>query len=424
MTNRSIWKVVVSGALALLCITIVQGFWLHNTFNLSARTFDEKVRIALRNVATQLSEMSQVQLPTYHLINQISQDYYVVNIRDAIDANSLEYYLVKELEALNLQIDFEYGIYDCDTDQMVYGNYWRDATGENMDGRTTNLPKYDDFVYYFGVRFPDRKGYLLSTQWVPITLTGILFLATLFFIYATYEIFRQKKLSDLQKDFINNMTHEFKTPLTSIKVSADVFLQNKQIRQDPRLQRYAKIIRDQTNRLNRQVERVLQVADASANGLALKKERIALHGLIKSVSDQLKSRLDQKGGQIELQLLADRSEVLADRLHLANVLFNILDNALKYSVQAPLIVISTIYRKPNLILQIEDNGVGIDEQYLSKVGDKFFRVPTGNIHNTKGFGLGLHYVTQIVKAHGWDMKLSSDKNTGTTISIQINMQDV
>ncbi len=417
MTNKSIWRVVVSGALALLCITLVQSFWLRNTFNLSARAFDEKVRIAIRNVATQLSQMRQVQLPTYHLINQISQDYYVVNIRDAIDANSLEYYLTKELEAVNLFTDFEYGIYDCDTDQMVYGNYLHGQDGKRVSEPTTNLPKYDEFVYYFGVRFPDRKGYLIANQWVPITLTGILLLAMLFFIYATYEIFKQKKLSDLQKDFINNMTHEFKTPLTSIKVSAEVFLQDQYVKKDDRLTRYAKIIANQTTRLNQQVERVLQIADTSANGLELKKEPLAIHAIISKVTDQLKSRLDRRNGQIRLQLNADQDLVSADRLHLANVLFNLLDNALKYTRKAPIIEVTTKLSESNLALKIADNGIGIDDKFLPKIGEKFFRVPTGNVHNAKGFGLGLHYVYQITKAHQWDLQIESVKTQGTTVTL-------
>ena len=419
MTNTSVWKVVISGALALVCISLVQGFWLKNSMDLSVRTFDEKVRIALRNVASSLSVMSQVQLPSYHLINQISQEYYVVNIRDAIDANSLEFYLSKEIEAVHLQTDFEYGIYDCNTDQMVYGNYIQTKEGKTNKIRSTNLPTYDEFVYYFGVRFPNRRGYLLTNQWLPLLFTGILVLAMIFFIYATYEIFHQKKLSELQKDFINNMTHEFKTPLTSIKVSSEVFLKDPAITEDPRLKRYAKIIQEQTSRLDRQVERVLQIADVSANALDLKMAPVNLHELIRHVVDQLKSRLDHAGGVVTLDLKAPDDQLKADRLHLANVLFNLMDNALKYSKPDPRITIQTHQRGNVLELSVMDNGIGIDEKHLAKLGKKFFRVPTGDIHNTKGFGLGLHYVQQIVKSHGWKMHLESTPKVGTTVSIDI-----
>jgi len=423
MTNTSIWKVVISGALALICISMVQGFWLKNTLDLSARAFDEKVRIAIRNVALDISRMSQVQLPAFNLINQVSQNYYVVNIRDAIDANSLEYYLTRELEAVSLRTDFEYGIYDCNTDQMVYGNYIHAPGRRRSEIRASKLPTYDEFVYYFGIRFPDRKSYLLSNQWLPLVFTGILLLAMVFFIYATSEIYRQKKLSDLQKDFINNMTHEFKTPLTSIRVSSEVFLKESLVKANPRLKRYAQIIHDQTQRLNGQIERVLQIADASAKPLELKIEPVQLHQLIIQIAGQVRSRLDQRNGKIELHLDASNDLIRADLLHMANILSNLIDNALKYSPKDPLIVVSTEHRDHNLLLQIKDQGIGVDQKYLGKLSNKFFRVPTGDVHNVKGFGLGLHYVLQMVQAHGWSMNIKSKPNEGTSVTIEIQNQN-
>ena len=420
MTNSAIWKVVVSGALALLCILTVQSFWLKNTFDLSARTFDEKVRICLRKVAIELSKMGQVQLPSYQLINQISQDYYVVNIKDAIDANSLEYYLIKEFEAVSLFTDFEYGIYDCATNQMVYGNYIQGKDGKKRRLGANDLPTYDEFVYYFGVRFPERKGYILANEWLPLIFTGILLLAMVFFTYATYEIFRQKKLSDLQKDFINNMTHEFKTPLTSIKVSSEVFAQEPIIQNNPRLQRYAQIINQQSTRLSKQIERILQIAGSTHKGISLAKEELSLHDLIYHVIEQLKGRIEKRQADISFDLNSSNDLIQADRLHFSSVLFNLIDNALKYSQNQPHIHIKTASNSGGVLaLSNTDQGVGIDPQYLSKLGNKFFRVPTGNIHNAKGFGLGLHYVKQVVQAHGWDMKIQSTRGQGTTIIIEL-----
>ena len=424
MRNSSIWKVVISGALALICIIIVQGYWLTNAFDQSEKAFEEKAHIALRSVASQISELKKVQLPSYDLINQISQDYYIVNIRDAIDAISLEYYLLKEFEAIGLRTDFEYGIYDCDTDRMVYGNYVSIADEDTRNTASNNLevPVQNDFVYYFGVRFPDRKGYILKNQWLPVLFTAILCLAVLFFSYATFEILRQKKLSDLQKDFINNMTHEFKTPLSSIKVSSEVFLKHPQVKRDDRLIRYAGIIYDQATRLNDQVERVLQIAGMQKGRIHLQKQKIDLQDIIDTMIEQLRSRSENEKASLVASYSGSQFIVWADPHHLSNMLYNLVDNALKYSQQEARVQITVIGSAEQVEMSIQDNGIGIEKIYLSRLHQKFFRVPTGNIHDTKGFGLGLHYVNQMVKLHGWKMKIESEPGRGTTVRIWMKNQ--
>lgn len=419
MRNSSIWKVIISGALALICIIIVQGYWLTNVFDQSQKAFEEKVHIALRSVAQEISELKKVQLPSHDLINQISQDYYIVNIRDAIDAKNLEYYLVKEFEAIGLRTDFDYGIYDCDTDQMVYGNYISAADDKIRNAPVKNLevPAQSDYVYYFGVRFPDRKGYILKNQWLPLLFTILLCLAVLFFSYATFEILKQKKLSDLQKDFINNMTHEFKTPLSSIKVSSEVFLNHPDIKHDDRLLRYAGIINDQATRLNDQVERVLQIAGIQKGTIRLQKHTIDIRALIDTMVDQLHSRCEKESAQIDTTYEGKEFKVHADPHHLSNILYNLVDNALKYSTGTALVKITVEDLIDTLKLSVKDHGIGIDKIYLNKLHQKFFRVPTGNIHNAKGFGLGLHYVNQMVKMHDWKMEIESVKGQGTTITI-------
>jgi len=194
-----------------------------STWNIKEKEFDDKVRIALLNVAHEFERMGS-PLPTYDLINRVSANYYVVNINDVINANNLEYFLRRELEAVGLNEDFEYGIYDCATNKMVYGNYisYRPGVDSTLI-RRDNLPVYDKFTYYFGVHFPRR------------TFSSILLLTVLFFAYAMFIILRQKRLSEMQKDFINNMTHEFKTPISTIGISADVFLQSPDVQQQPRL---------------------------------------------------------------------------------------------------------------------------------------------------------------------------------------------
>ncbi len=419
MTNASMWRIILAGFLAVLAIGTVQTYWVINSYSLAEKTFDEKVSIALRNVAEQVSHLKQVQLPSQKLITKVSQDYYVVNIKDVIDATDLEFYLQAELEKVALPTDFEYGIYDCASDEMVYGNYVHFQDGSTSK-RATVLDRYDEYVYYFGVRFPDRKGYVLNNQWVPLLFTALLICAILFFLYSIYEILKQRKLSDLQKDFINNMTHEFKTPLSSIKVSAEVLLSNALVKADPRLKTYAGIIRDQTQHLSDQVERVLQIADVRKGEVALKQEQFDLNDLIHTVVAQVRNSTANAQTEIRLDLKANPSKISADQHHLTNVLHNLLDNSIKYSNERPTIEVRTERNNGSLKVSISDHGIGIAKDKISQITDKFFRVSTGDVHDSKGFGLGLHYVKNIVDAHGWQLDIASELGQGTRVTLKIS----
>ena len=412
------WRIIIAGFLAVLAIAAVQTYWVVNSYSLAEKTFDEKVSIALRNVAEQVSQLKQVQLPSQKLITKVSQDYYVVNIKDAIDATDLEFYLQAELEKVALRTDFEYGIYDCSSDEMVYGNYV-DFQDGSTSKRETILDRYDDYVYYFGVRFPDRKGYVLNNQWLPLLFTALLICAILFFLYSIYEILKQRKLSDLQKDFINNMTHEFKTPLSSIKVSSEVLMNDERIADDPRLKTYAGIIQDQTQHLSDQVERVLQIAGVRKGEVALTQDFFDVHDLIRNVTDQVRNSTSNVQTEIRLHLTASPSGIKADQHHLKNVLHNLLDNSIKYSRARPIIDIKTSRSNGHVNLSIADKGIGIAKNQISNITNKFYRVPTGDVHDTKGFGLGLHYVQNIIDAHGWKWDIESDLGKGTSITLKI-----
>jgi two-component system phosphate regulon sensor histidine kinase PhoR len=217
------------------------------------------------------------------------------------------------------------------------------------------------------------------------------------------------------------MTHEFKTPISTIQISTDVFLQNEKIQQDARLSRYAGIIKEQVLRLNTQVEKVLQLAKIDRQNIELNKERINLQELINNISPSLELKISEKKGTLLLNLGNQPIEVWADRLHLTNILHNLVDNAVKYSKPStlPEIKIGLNQDPEGVHLFVEDNGLGINKEHQKRVFDKFYRVSTGNVHNVKGFGLGLFYVREICKQHGWKVRLQSEPGKGSTISIVI-----
>lgn len=416
MKNNQIRFVVILGVIAILGIVSVQVYWLRKAYDIKERQFNETIHTALQNVAKNLANVNDGNLANENIISQLSSDYFVVNINDVIDANTLEYYLTNEFEKFQINLDFEYAIYDCGSNQMVYGNYVK-VEEKGSEEPTTDLPTYDEFTYYFGVYLPTKSNFVINNLRLSIVFSLILLLAVIFFAYAIYVILQQKRLSELQTDFINNMTHEFKTPISSIALSSSAMLKNDAIKGDARLNNYTNIIKDQAERLNVQVEKVLQIAQLQSNDLELHKEKLNLIELIHSVVRSAKINYEKKGGSLTFHTSLTACFLEADKVHLTNILYNLLDNSLKYNDKDPKVLIHLEQRNNKIVLNIEDNGIGIEEKYLKQVFDKFYRVPTGNVHNVKGFGLGLYYVKQVVEEHHWKIGIKSEVLKGTSTFI-------
>ena len=419
MKRNTIRLTIILGIISIIGIIVIQVYLLQRNFSLKERQLNQSIQIALRNVAEILSEYNNTVLPYENVVYQYSSNYYLVNVNDIIDAELLEYYLIKELNKININLDFEYGIYDCYTDEMVYGNYINLSDNNQVQKTKKNLPKYDKYVYYFGVYFPERQKYVFSDFVIWYILTAVLLIVIIFFGYSQFVIMKQKQLSEIQKDFIDNLTHEFKTPITSLKLSAEV-LSDKEIKNEPaRIGKYVSIINEQSQKLLDQVDNILQMTNTDIRKLVLKKQEINLHEVIQRVIDSFSLRLKNSKGQINLNLSASNPLITADENHLTNLLFNLIDNSLKYTVKDPQINILTNTINNKIVLCIIDNGIGIPGEYYNKVFRKFYRIPTGNIYNVKGFGLGLSYVKRIVSAHKWKIKIDSNEGEGCKFIINI-----
>ncbi len=419
MKNSTVFRVMFLGVIAIAGITALQSYWVISSWSLNEEEFQKKVNLALYNTAKSLADLNGHTLPARNVVRQRSGNYFVVNIAYEIETEDLEFFLQKELEALALNIDFEYAVFDCDTDEMVYGNYVSYSPSTKSGTREGVLPKHSEFTYYFGVKFPTRTAYLFTRIQLSIIFSVTLMLAVVFFTYSMYVILKQKQLSETQKDFINNMTHEFKTPISTVGISADVFLNSPAIQAEPRLMQYARIIKEQNERLNHQVEKVLQIVRIERRNFQIKPERIALEPFLDDLIEAMQIQADHKGGEIVKAFQAPDIAIYADRLHLANTINNLLDNALKYCKAPPLIEVSTQTDNHSVAISVKDNGIGIAHDNQKKVFRKFYRVPTGNVHDVKGFGLGLYYVRLICSAHKWKIQLQSQPGQGTIIQITI-----
>tara|TARA_B110000908_G_C10238155_1_gene444558 strand:+ start:206 stop:1459 length:1254 start_codon:yes stop_codon:yes gene_type:complete len=415
MKVNQIQILIILGLISILGIISVQVYLLKTTHQLKEQQFNENIYLALHNV---VDKMSPKSVSNEDIINQLSSDYFVVNINDVIDANVLEYYLSNEFQKLHLDLNFEYGIYDCKSDQMMYGCYVNNQQNKKTL-QSTNLETYNQYIYYFGVKFPTKSSYIWNEMRMSIFFTSILFFTILLFGYALFFITQQKRRSELQTDFINNMTHEFKTPIASISLASEVLMKNEHIKEDKRLLNYSKIIKEQNERLNLQVEKVLQLAKDQNNLLELKKEELDFFSLLNTVVRSSILNYEKLGGSIKLIIPKENITINADKLHLTNIIHNILDNSLKYCTKKPIVTIDLYQEHNKVYLKIKDNGIGIDKKYQSQIFDKFFRVPTGNVHTVKGFGLGLFYVKRVIDQHGWKLNIDSKENVGTLFTIKI-----
>jgi two-component system phosphate regulon sensor histidine kinase PhoR len=271
--------------------------------------------------------------------------------------------------------------------------------------------------YYFGVRFPQIEANLISQMGIWGFSSIVMLVVIFFFVYTLFVILKQRRLSEVQNDFINNMTHEFKTPLATIAISSEV-LKDPSIAKNPeRLLNYATIIENESQRLKQQVERVLQMAQTEKADVGLKKERQDIHELIKEAVGNHTAALASKRGEVRLALSATNCNILADKLHFTNVIGNLLDNAIKYCEKEPRIAITTSNSQASIQIEISDNGIGISSENQKKIFARFYRVPTGNLHDVKGFGLGLNYVKLIVEAHKGRISVQSTPGKGSIFTI-------
>ncbi len=430
MTNAIIRRVILLGAFSILSLLTVQTYWVLRTWDLQEREFSRKVTQALLDVSNDMKVHYGFEAPTADLIDQLSSNYYVVNINNIFDPKVLEYYLKRAFEKQGMREDFRYGVFDCTSKEMVTGSlvkYAKPSESALNSNQPLNEPlpavQNSDFLYYFGVQFPGKNANLMSNMWIVVFFTVLMLITIAFFIYAMFIILRQKQLSEQQRDFINNMTHEFKTPISTINISTDVFLKNATIQADPRMHRYAGIIKEQVLRLNNQVEKVLQVAKIDRDNVQLNLEVVDLVDLLHTITPSMELKVGEKQGILRVEAPNQPVFVRADRLHLTNILHNLVDNGVKYGKEKPVIRVSLLPDafSGQAILEVQDNGIGISKEHQRRVFDKFYRVPTGNVHNVKGFGLGLYYVKAISRQHHWKLELKSELGKGTTFGLRIPM---
>lgn len=409
--NSTIRLIVILATLSITGITITQLYWVRRAFDLKEAEFERTVTAALYNVAQQIYDINDTPSPSNNPVKQLSTNYFVVMVNNELNARLLEFLLRTEFEKRNIMVDFEYGIYDCTHEKIIYGNYV--PLKSKQKNISNSLPQWSTHGYYFGVQFPNREAHIINQMGIWSFSSVVLLLVIVFFAYTLFVILKQKRLSEVQKDFINNMTHEFKTPISTIAVSAEVLKDPNIVNQPERLLNYTTIIEKENLRLKQQVERVLQMARLDKEDIGLKKERVEMNQLIQDAIRNTSVALHERRGKVKEECDSSPCLLHVDKLHITNALANLLDNAIKYCRVEPEIIIKTWHHAKGITVEVQDNGIGISSENHKRVFQQFFRVPTGNVHDVKGFGLGLSYVKTIIEAHGGTITLRSEVGKGS-----------
>lgn len=450
MSNKNLRTVIFLGIASILSILTIQFFWIKKNIDyqqtniqiqnkqdsLNQIQFNDQVTIALKRVASEIQRINQQPADLYGNVKQLSSNYFTVELHDTLHPFLLELLLKHEFYDHNITEDFQYGIYDCFTDSIVYGDYIKfegDSTFTNHEPNE-HLPvneklqlKLDSDLHYFSVIFPTRDNITLADRPSDVTpwyyLFGIILFVLVFFGFSISVIFKQKKLSEIKNDFINNMTHELKTPIATIGISSETLMNINSDQTDSRTLKYASIIYKENKRLESQVERVLNVANLDKNEIKLNYSTLNIHEIIEEAKENFEfNQLEELGGKINLDFGADNAILKGDIVHITNIINNLIDNAIKYCDKVPAIDISTSNIKNRIIISISDNGKGIARENLKYIFDKFYRVPTGNLHDVKGFGLGLFYVKTIVEAHQGQIAVKSNLGKGSEFTISLPLR--
>lgn len=424
MRSSTLKWIVLSATLLAAIVVTVQLYWLKKVYSFEQRQFNLNVVKSIRGLFEDLEMNDAPGTSLQQLIDAPANNYFSFKADTIPPKDSLVFYIQDEFVDFGVLTDCKLGAYSAAEKKFVYEDFIPAPASRYAGAKpaTLQLPIYDNARNYDHILlyFPHRQEYILEQMDFWIVSTVVLFLALIGLAASLFYFYRQKFLAEIQKDFVNNFTHEFKTPLAVMKIAADVLSQESIVRQPARLERYATIIRNQTEHLQGQVERLLRAASIESKDLPIRKEDVDPHLLIEQALGKVQPLIEQKKAKIEVKVedVAGNGMVQADRAHLELAVVNLLENALKYSTE-PHIVVETGQSEDDFYISVKDNGVGIEKQYLKNIFKKFYRVPTGDIHDVKGFGLGLNFVKRIIEAHKGRIRVNSLPGIGTEFRLFI-----
>ena len=411
------WIILIS-TITIGLLVAAQLFWLNKIYNYEQKEFNNSVIKSIQGVYEDLELMDSTTTHLQKLIEQPTTNSFLFRISNMPFKDSLPDNVLNNLEAFNVFADCKLGLYDNRSHRYLLQSYLPTAASKNPGINAVGLPVYQKEYPYILLYFPYRNQYILGEMTWWITSSSILLLLLIALGVSVFYLYRQKFLNEIQNDFIRNVTHEFQTPLTTLTVGLDAISKSSMIVQPEKLAKYTRLMQGQTNYLKQHIDNLMKVMQADANGLLIQKEAVAPNELIKEAIKQLYIAIEEKNARIDFMPEETNTTILADKSNLYVAILNIISNAIKYSVN-PFIIIETKVANNKYYISVKDNGIGIDDQYKKNLFKKFYRIPSGDVHDTKGLGLGLYFVKKVIDEHKGSIHIKSIKGIGTEFIIEL-----
>jgi len=420
MNIRLFNTIIILAFVALLGVVVMQVYWVRNAIELKEEQFDNSVRIAMKSVLNRLLEDH-----TDSAIKQLNSTHPCVNekkeVADVISPKVLDSLISAEMQCMRVGDAYEYMIYNRSNHRLVMGNARLFVDELFISEHQQSIEAlFSPGDYYFSMYFPRKSQQLFFQLSVWMLLSALFLLAVIIgFWYTVNTAIKQKKISEMKNDFINNLTHEFKTPMATINLASEMLSKPMVLQNLDKVQSYARVIHHENERLQHQVEQILQIALLDRNEIQLQPNHFNMGELLADLIEGFNIRAEDVGGKITLKSPGNEVYIKGDRLHLAQLFSNLIDNALKYNDKIPQIQIELSRDEENVRVAVIDNGIGISATDIDLIFKNFYRVHTGNIHDVKGFGIGLYYVEKVAKLHGGKVQVESELHKGSTFVVQL-----
>ena len=419
--SKTLRLVILTSTVLITIIVAVQLVWLQKVYLYEEKQFNINVSKSIKSLYDDMQLVSDVKDNVQKVIENVSPDVYLLRIDCSPNLDQLWVNLKEEFTDFDVYTDCRASVYGLVEKKYIAERYIDLPDAYFPSKSEKELPVYERDYPYIALYFPHRGQYIINQMIFWIASSGLLLLVLIGFGFSIFYLYRQKFFNETQRDFVNNFTHEFKTPLAVIKIAADVLQQQNIIEKPEKLKNYAGIIHEQTSHLQSQVQRLLEIAYTDRSSLPLEKEIFDINLLIKESINDLQPLIEQRNAIVKTSFAMQDVMINADRPYLRLCLINLIENAIKYST-SPIIDISTKLDGAVLLIAIKDNGIGIATEHQKKIFERFYRITDGELHITKGFGLGLNFVKKVIDTHHGKIEVASELGNGSTFTIKLSLK--
>jgi two-component system phosphate regulon sensor histidine kinase PhoR len=413
MRNNRVFRVlVVLGISSLVGLLTIQVYWFASAYSMEEQRLTERITLALRDVANRIGDLNDDHLPA--IVKKISTNSFQLTYSNGVTYERLDSLARATFLEHDLTLPFQLVAYDGLRD-IMFGNFYRQGARSEAEAMCLERGMATAMTKLVDITFPQKAANIVGGMELWIFSASIFVIVLSLMMIMMFKLSSAKRRAELRADFISNMTHELQTPIANIALASEVL--KKGTDSAGRSLHYANIISSENLRLKAHIDQVLQTAILEKGELAMSKQEVNINEVVKEISSVFTERIQLRGGQLSLDVHATRPMVFADSLHLKNILYNLLDNAEKYSTGSPEIIVSTCDHAEGVMVSVSDKGIGIMKEYHSRIFEKFFRASKGDVHDIKGFGLGLTYVKGIVEAHNGTVTVTSAPGEGSRFEV-------